>query len=330
MVFKPTAGEISNLWKFIISNEAQLCLIEHWLYHAEDKELKELLQKSKDVGIWIVDQAKELYTRAGFPEPIGFKLETDAMPNAPRMMSDKLVLVMLQILAEYGVFGYGLTLGKTETPEVLSFFSDCLNKAVELYQLNTEINHKKGYRNQPIYVPTPYFPENANRKSFLAGWWGDQRPINALEIDSLLFSLRGIILAKTFFLIFSQIAKDPDLKKFCNRGKHIAEKRVDRIQLLNSKENLPYQSTYETEVTDSMISPFSDKLIMFETVGLAQIAISRYGNSLCSVVRRDLGAMFALYIAETGTFLDDGLKLMIDKNWFEQPPLAIDREHLGS
>lgn len=329
MDFKPTAGEIANIWTFIVSNEAQLCLLEHWLYHAEDKELKELLQRSKNVANQIIEQGKALYLKAGFPEPIGYSLDKDVVPDAPRLMTDKLVLVMLQILSEYGVYGYGLAFGKITTPQVLSYLEDCLNKAVELYKLNTEINAKKGYNATPIFIPRPNKSEYVQEKSFLAGWFGEQRPLNALEIDGLLFSLRGVMLAKIFLMAFSQIAKDPELKQFCRRGKQLTGKRVERLQSLNATEDLSFQPTYETEVTNSTVSPFSDKLIMFEALSITQVAIARYGNALSSVVRRDLGTLFAKYIIETGTYLDDGLKISIDKQWFEQPPLAADRKKLS-
>ncbi|MED1471617.1 DUF3231 family protein [Bacillus salipaludis] len=283
-------------------------------------------QRSKDQANQIVKEGLELYEKAGFPRPIGFNLEKDAILEAPKLMSDKMVIITLQILSEYGVYGYGLTIGKTETPEVLAYIKRSLINATELYQNITEVIHKKGYQHQPVYIPVPNQAEYVQEQSFLAGWWGEQRPVTAIEIDSLIFSLRGVMLAKIMLIVFSQIAKDPKVQKFCNRAKEIAGKRVERIQSLNTTENLPFLATYESELTGSSISPFSDKLIMFEAVALVEIAITRYGNALSTVERRDLSAMFALYIVETGTLLDDGLSLMIEKKWFEQPPMAAARK----
>lgn len=329
MNFKPTAGEISNIWQFIISNQAHVCFLEHWISHAEDEDLKKVLQYSKDAANQIVHQGLELYSKAGFPSPIGFSVDQDVMSGVPRLMSDKLTLIILHILSEYGVYTYGLALGKIETPEVLSFMKSTLNNAADLYQLITELVRKKGYEHQPVFIPAPKQADFVNNQSFLAGWWGEQRPLNAVEIDNLIFSLRGVILAKTLFMVFSQIAKDPKLQRFCLRGAEITGKRVEKIQSLNTSEHIPFQATYETEITDSTISPFTDRLIMFEAIALSQIAIARYGNALSFVMRRDLSTMFARYIIETGTFLDDGLSLMIDKKWFEQPPLGIDRNKLS-
>ncbi|MFF2447553.1 DUF3231 family protein [Neobacillus sp. NPDC058068] len=326
MDFKPTAGEIANIWKFVIGNQAHLCFLEHWMQHVEDEELKVILQRSIDEANRIIIEGLELYQKAGFPLPIGFSLDKDVDPKEPRLMSDKLIFFVLQVLLEYGVYGYGLTLGKTETPEVLSYFQMNLKNSSDLYKFITENINKKGYQHQPIYVPVPKRAELVEKQSFLSGWWGEQRPVNAIEIDSLIFSLRGVILAKTLYIVFSQISKDPMVQKYCHRGKEICSKRVENIQSLNSTENLPFLATYETEITNSSTSPFSEKLIMFEAMSLAEIAIARSGNAFSAVTRRDLSTMFSLYIIETGTFLDDGLNLMIEKKWLDQPPLAANRK----
>jgi hypothetical protein len=328
MEFKPSAGEIGNLWSCIIGNQANLCMIEHWLYHAEDEELKQMIEKSKQAAKRIVDKGLELYQKAGFSPPIGFNVTTDVMPSAPKTMSDKLVLFTLQVLSEYGIYGYGLIIGKIETSEVLEYFKTNLNQSVELYEEITKLIKKKGSEHQHVYIPKLKQAEMVENHSFLAGWWGEQRPLSAIEIDNLIFSLRGVILAKTIFMLFTQTARDLKVRKFCQRGKELSGKRVEKLQSLNSAEGIPFQATYETEITDTEISPFSDRLIMFQAISYAQIAIARYGNALSFVARRDLSSIFAIYIVETGTFLDDGLNLMIEKKWLEQPPLAANYKNI--
>ncbi len=60
MDFKPTAGEIANIWKFIVGNEGQLCILEHFSKQAEDKELKRLLERSKVIANVIIQEGKEV------------------------------------------------------------------------------------------------------------------------------------------------------------------------------------------------------------------------------------------------------------------------------
>lgn len=209
MELKPTAGEIANIWSYIIGNQANSCLLEHWLFHAEDEDLKNILKKSIKEAQRISEEGITLYQKAGFPPPIGFNLEKDMIKEAPMLLSDKAIMFILEILSEYGVYAYGLTIGKTETPNVISYFKTNLNNAVQLYESIRELTKKRGFGNQAIYIPTPKQAEMVKSHSYLAGWWGDQRPVTALEIDNLVFSLRGVILAKTMFMVFFKLQKIP-------------------------------------------------------------------------------------------------------------------------
>ncbi|PDY15588.1 hypothetical protein COJ87_19490 [Bacillus cereus] len=54
--------------------------------------------------------------------------------------------------------------------------------------------------------------------------------------------------------------------------------------------------------------------MLFEALNVAQIDIVRLGNAISIVIRCDLSSMFTRLIAETGLYLDEGLRLIIDKN----------------
>jgi hypothetical protein len=321
MPFKPTAGEIANIWQFIITNQAHLCLMEHWIHHAEDRGVQTVLKQSCKTATWIVKEGLYLYKKAGFPPPIGFSLEQDVSKNTPKLMTDQLVLTVLHILAEYGVYGYGLTLGKTVTPEVLSYFQTCLKDSAKLYQLITEEVMRKGQGPKPVYAPVPERAEMIEHHSFLSGWWGEPRSLILPEVDNLLFSLRGVLLSKMMFMVFENLAKDPDVKKLVKRAKKSATKRLETFQNLGAAEGLPFQPTFENDIAGVTESTYSDRLILFKTIVFAQISVVRYGNALSSVMRRDLTVLYARLIAESGTFIDDALNVMIDKRWMDQPPL---------
>lgn len=36
------------IWNIVVRNQVNLCLQEHWLEHADDEDLKVILQRSKD------------------------------------------------------------------------------------------------------------------------------------------------------------------------------------------------------------------------------------------------------------------------------------------
>ncbi|MCU9612667.1 DUF3231 family protein [Caldibacillus lycopersici] len=49
------------------------------------------------------------------------------------------------------------------------------------------------------------------------------------------------------------------------------------------EDNLPVPEKWDAEITDSIISPFSDKLMMFHAAFLVNAALSYYGAALDQV-----------------------------------------------
>lgn len=95
------------------------------------------------------------------------------------------------------------------------------------------------------------------------------------------------------------------------------------------EENLHIPRTFESEVTDSIIPPFSDKLMMFHISSLLSSAIGYYGEAMSMCHRKDLSVDYAKMIAEIGLLAEDGMNLLIEHEWMEQPPLATDHEDLA-
>jgi spore coat protein CotF len=328
MEFKITASEAANLWLFITSNKSSMCLLEHGLRHVDDTDTKRILEHAKQAAEWIIHQASVLYEKAGFPNPIGFGKE-DVTLDAPRLFSDRWQLFDIQIMSQYGLSGYSLAYGECSTPVIREFLSRCIEKTRELNHTINEVIVQKGQAAMPIYPNPSDKAEMIQKRSFLSGWFGHQRPMNLIEVNNILFSLRGVILAKTKFMAFSQIARDEKVKTYCARGTEMCAKRIELLQSIMTHEQLPFQATFETEVTDSTTSPFSDRLIMYRSLLLCQLAIARYGTAFSTSTRKDFSTTYTRLIAETSVYAEDGLNLMIDKEWYEQPPLITNRDQLA-
>lgn len=93
--------------------------------------------------------------------------------------------------------------------------------------------------------------------------------------------------------------------------------------------NLHIPRTFESKVADSTTPPFSDKLMMFHITSLLSSAIGYYGEAMSISQRRDLSANYAKMIAEVGLLAEDGMNLLIENEWMEQPPQATDHEDLA-
>lgn len=127
---------------------------------------------------------------------------------------------------------------------------------------------------------------------------------------------------------FSQVAGSDEVKQYFNRGKDIAKKHREVFTGALRKEDLPAPMSWDHDVMDSKVSPFSDKLMLFHVTGLNALGIYNYGAALSGSQRHDLHADYGRLLAEIGVYAEAGAKLMIKNRWLEQTPLSPDREEL--
>jgi hypothetical protein len=83
------------------------------------------------------------------------------------------------------------------------------------------------------------------------------------------------------------------------------------------------------DVTDSKLSPFSDKLMLFKITSLSSVKLRLFGNSLSLCNRHDVIAVISRLMLETANYVEDGSNILIDHGWLEQMPLAANRSELA-
>lgn len=160
------------------------------------------------------------------------------------------------------------------------------------------------------------------------GFLGEQRPLNAAEINRLYFNFNRNSLGKAFLVGLCQTTKTIELKEYFMRGKNIAEKHMDSISSLLQKEELPIPESLDSEVTASTETIFSDKLITFFVVVLNAMGLGTNGMSFSRVMRRDISLAITRFMAEIALYLEDGVNIMIDKGWLkESQRLSIEKNY---
>jgi hypothetical protein len=163
----------------------------------------------------------------------------------------------------------------------------------------------------------------------LAGWFGDHRPLNVIEITSLYFNMKKSIMAKALAIGFSQTAQSGEIRSFMLRVVELADKHINLFRSILDDDFISAAATWDTHVTDSQIAPFSDKLMMLHGGFLIQAAMAYYGTALSSSMRHDLAAQYSAAISRDAKVAEDGLNIMIANGWFEQPPHTVDRKELA-
>ncbi|WP_340140021.1 DUF3231 family protein [Desulfofarcimen acetoxidans] len=174
-------------------------------------------------------------------------------------------------------------------------------------------------------MPVPENIDFAKKQSYLSGFLGKQRPLNSIEISHLFSELQRNLQRNAMCIGFSQVARSEQVQRYMEKGKEIASIHVKTFSSLLMNNNLPVSMTWDSGVTESKISPFSDKLMMQQIRSSNVVLSASYGRAL-SVVRHDLMVVFLQLQAEILKFLEDGLKIIIENGWFEKPPQA--KEHL--
>lgn len=323
-----TSAEIAVLWTQYQNDTAAICFNKHMMEYIEDKDIKDLFELSMSLISKQLKKIKEFFTDEGYPVPNGFT-EQDVNPNKPRLFSDVFCLHYLNIMSIHGCEGYSSAITNSSRSDVLEYYTQCLNSAVELCKQTKKILQEKGLYFRPPVITPPEKTDFVEDKSFLAtGWFSEKRPLSCIEISTLYFNLKKSILAKAITIAFSQVTATQNVKDVLIKATEVKEKHISMFNEVLNNENLTTPPTFEEGISNSTNSPFSDKLMIFHAAFLFSTAMTYYGTGWASSPRKDLTPKFAFAIADDlrigGVFVD----IMIKNAWLEEPPLTSNRSKL--
>ncbi|MDQ0916034.1 DUF3231 family protein [Paenibacillus sp. V4I5] len=325
---KLTSTEIGALWGQYVNSKMVNCVNKYMLSIIEDPSIKEVFDDAIKITENQMLQVSTFILNDGFPLPIGFS-EADTNPNIGRLFSDVFCLDYLYLMTIHGLNGHVYSLTTSVRRDLRDFFDSCLTDGKNMYQRTVDLLLEKGhFQRDPYFFPRAN-PEFIDSKKYLDGFWGDKRPLSAIEIGNISLNLKKSIMAKTLGIAFSQIAGSKEIRKFLTDAVQTSN---DHIQLLSKKlkdDNLPVPMSWETEITESTDSPFSDKLIMFHTGFLFLTSQSYHGLGLAGSMRSDLILDYERIILKDLTVAKNWFDLMIKYKWLEQPPIAPNRKEIA-
>ncbi|WP_158299435.1 DUF3231 family protein [Paenibacillus antri] len=328
MKIQLNASEIANLWTTDMNNLVYIFSIPYYMNQCEDEEIRSIIELALEISQDIVGNVEKIFKQENFPLPFGFT-EEDVYLHTPRLYSDQFALLQYNTLAENGLMLYGLSLATSTRSDVRDFFTHCISLTTKLYNRSKDLLERRGLVNSAPTIPFPERAEFAHDQGFLTGWFGDRRPLNVIEINQLVFNSRGAAFACAKLMSYSQIAGSKELREFFVTGKEMFGKHFEVFTSLLREDDLPSQMTYESEVTNSTVPPFSDKMMMFFIMSLGSVFLSRYGTAIGLCNRRDIGLHFTRLMAESAAYLEDAANIMIKNGWMEQPPQATARKALA-
>src|SRR5699024_4303253 len=256
-----------------------------------------------------------IFDEEGYLHPEGFT-KSDVHLNAPRLFSDMLYLEYCMQTCEMELMFYNLGFIEAVKPNIQRYFTEVLTDSQ-----NLEIKSKKLSKEKGLYIRAPHIPKQkkvdyVEKDSFLAGWFGEKRPLLGIEIAQLVFHAKRNALGQAVITGFSQVAKSKEVRRFFERGREIAGKQFDVFSSILSDEYLPNAASLMTsEVTDSTEAPFSDKLMLRFITALIRAGMSGDGSAISQSARPDLGGVYSRLIAEIAGYSDDAAEILIKHGW---------------
>ncbi|WP_261381570.1 DUF3231 family protein [Paenibacillus cremeus] len=327
---KLTAAEVSAFWLQYMGDSMAICVYNYFLKIVEDKPIKSILAIGLQLAENQISKINEFMKRGGFQTPIGFT-EKDVNPNAPRLFSDPFLLFYSYIMTIHGLTAYSLAITNSERQDVQNYFFECLADSKEYFQkiVQTAKSQPQSKYTSVPWIPSPLGNEFVNSRGIISNLIGDKRPLNSSEISNLFFNSMKTGMVKSLSLAFSQVAKTEDTRDFMLKNVKLAGRDAESFNKILKEDHLPIPESWDAEISDSTISPFSDKLMMFHCAFLINAALSYYGAAIGSSLRSDIILNYTKVFTHATEAGASCYNILVKHGWLEKQPEAIDRRSLA-
>ncbi|MGM7723915.1 DUF3231 family protein [Metabacillus sp. Hm71] len=323
-----TSPEITGLWTTYIQNSATICFYKHFLQNLQDLEIKKIVEEALSLEQSNMEKIKTIFTSENFPIPKGFS-DKDVDLSAPSLYTDLFALSFVYRVGQMTVPYYSTVLTKIARTDVVAFFDECMKSSTELYKRSLNLMLSKGIYDRPPKIPYPNEVEFMKKQqSLLSLWFGEKRPLNAIELGEIFYTIERNYIGFLLLMGLIQVMKDKEIKEYLKKGKKLSERQVDIFNKILKEDEHLGNIPVSLEITESTVSPFSDRLILFliTTTSSAGIYLLSYAMSIS--LRKDIVAQYVLLIQEIMNYSEEGLMIMIKRGWMEQPPQPINRHDL--
>lgn len=322
-----TAAELSALWYQYMGDSMAICVYKYFLKIVENEEIRSILQLAFQVAESQISKIAEFLKQVNYQPPNGFS-ENDVNLNAPRLFSDQFLLFYSYIMTIHGLTAYSLAITVSERNDVQNYFLECTVTSKDLFQkiVNVAKTHP-GYSSVPS-VPAQVGDKFYNSTGFISNLIGDKRPLSASEIGNLFFNSKKTGFVRSLSIAFGQVAELEEVRNFMWKNVKLAGKDAESFDAILQKDNLPIPMRWDAEITDSTVSPFSDKLMMFHAAFLVNTALSYYGAAIGSSLRTDVILNYRSvfnHAMQAGALC---YNILVDHGWMEKQPEAVDRKFL--
>ena len=321
------ATEIGALWNSYMQYSLFVCVLKYFYETTEDLEIRPVIGDALQICSIRVNRAADILHKEGLPIPHGFR-DGDVNLEAPKLFSDPYHLYYLINSNKIALAINGLSFVTSGRADIRDFYDHCVNSSIHLYNTAVNILLSKGLYIRPPIVTISKEVDYVKKQDFLSGFLGDKRSLLSQEISSLFYGVVTNNIGKRLLMGFRQTAESEQVKKYLDRGIQLADDLIATFSSAMLQEDVPVPGHWDCMVNDSTTPPFSDKLMMFHTILISCAGITNYATSLTTSPRRDLSAIYTLAMTKIAAYTEDGMNIMIDNGWYEEPFRIVDRRDI--
>lgn len=323
-----TSAELGKLWTTYMGNTMFMQVLQYMHKYCEDRNVRRILEFALNLSSNYVKKIYQIFMAEAFPIPKGFD-ESDVNMDAPQLFSEQFYLYYLRYLTKAALNVYSIAVPLTTRKDIRLFYTRMLEDTIQLTNKVNEYMISNNLYIKPPVIPQEQMPDMITEQNYLNGYFGKQRPLQALEITHLYDNIENNATSKAVLLGFSQVAKLKKVKNYFLKGKELARKHYDQLSDLLHSEDLPGPTMLDDYVLASKEAPFSDKLMLFHKLDMYTMRVRSYGNALSFAARHDIAVKIIKMSAEVGNYLEDGVNILIAEGWMEGPPQTINRKEFA-
>lgn len=322
-----TTSEITGLWAQYMQNTMSICVSSYVLATVKDPEISSLFKYTLKLSKKHLKMVEDFFETENLDLPNGFT-QNDVNLSAPPLFSDDFWLIYIHDMTLHGLAGYTLSFSVSARKDVRDHFYQCNIDTMDLYNKSIEILLSKDLYQRSPYFSTKQKSESPNDLTYVLDLFGDKRPLNSMEAGNIYFNLKKSIVTKTLINGFQQVIQDKEVLKFMEQCLGTITKNIGVFTTLFEEEDLHSPNLLDGETTNSVVPPFSDKLMTFHVGFLFHLAATYYTTAMITSMRLDvLGHCDAAILRDLKIITQFG-KLMMKKGWLEKLPVADDRKEL--
>ncbi len=326
---KITSGEIGILWMSYQAKTLLAQMLGLFARKATDQKAKDILTHYVSENEKLIAEIKRIFENEKAVVPTAFD-SRDVFDDAPSLFDDVFHVMFLRILSKTKLGFNSVHLSMSYRKDIRDFFGKALRLSQDTFNICTDYLTEQGVLARPPYVSMPKEVEFIEAKKYMSGiqLLGNKRTLNTLEISYIFFIIESNIMGMQLTTGFAQVAKEKEVRDYFLKGKELAKKIVSDLSDVILQSDIQPPATWAGKATDTVVPPFSDKMMMFLSNILSSYAMAGNALGMAFSMRSDLPIKLSVIAKDTLDYAREGGKLMIKHKWLEEPPQMEDRNHL--